>query len=89
MTLQDWGAIGELVGAVAVIVTLIYLAKEIRLNTSAMAEGRRLALAQRRWASAAAAAASSRRSNACPASESYRSVRLGACTHRGSLGVAW
>ena len=46
MTLQDWGAIGELVGAVAVIVTLIYLAKEIRLNTRAMAEGRRLALAQ-------------------------------------------
>jgi hypothetical protein len=46
MTLQDWGAIGELVGAVAVVVTLIYLAKEIRLNTRAMAEGRRLALAQ-------------------------------------------
>lgn len=46
MTLQDWGAIGELVGAAAVVVTLIYLAKEIRLNTRAMAEGRRLALAQ-------------------------------------------
>jgi len=30
MTLQDWGAIGELVGGVAVIVTLVYLAVQIR-----------------------------------------------------------
>ena len=46
MTLQDWGAIGEVVGALAVVVTLIYLAKQIRLNTHAMEEARRLALAQ-------------------------------------------
>ena len=30
MTLQDWGSIGELVGGVAVIITLIYLAIQIR-----------------------------------------------------------
>ena len=30
MTLQDWGAIGELVGGVAVIATLIYLAVQLR-----------------------------------------------------------
>src|SRR5262245_65350120 len=46
MTLQDFGAIGEVVSAVAVVITLIYLAKQIRQNTHAMDEGRRLALAQ-------------------------------------------
>ena len=46
MTLQDWGSNGEVVGALAVVVTLIYLAKQIRLNTHAMDEGRKLALAQ-------------------------------------------
>jgi hypothetical protein len=46
MTLQDWGAIGEVVGAVAVVLTLIYLAKQIRQNTLAMQESRKLALAQ-------------------------------------------
>ena len=46
MTLQDWGAIGEVVSAIAVVITLIYLAREIRLNTHAMDEGRKLALAQ-------------------------------------------
>ena len=46
MTLQDWGSIGEVVGALAVVVTLIYLAKQITQNTHAMEEGRRLALAQ-------------------------------------------
>jgi hypothetical protein len=30
MTIQDWGAIGEIVGAVAVLATLIYLAREVR-----------------------------------------------------------
>jgi hypothetical protein len=33
MTIQDWGAIGEIVGAVGVIATLIYLATQIRQNT--------------------------------------------------------
>lgn len=46
MNIQDWGAIGELLGALAVVLTIIYLAKQIRLNTRAMEEGRRLALAQ-------------------------------------------
>lgn len=46
MTLQDWGAIGELLGAIAVVATLIYLAKQIRLHTRAMDENRKLALAQ-------------------------------------------
>jgi len=46
MNLQDLGAIGEVVGAMAVVVTLLYLAKQIRQNTHAMEEARRLALAQ-------------------------------------------
>jgi len=46
MTLQDIGAIGELISAVAVVVTLIYLAKQIGQNTHAMDEARKLALAQ-------------------------------------------
>ena len=40
------GAIGELLGAIGVILTLVYLAVQIRQNTRAMEEGRRLALAQ-------------------------------------------
>ena len=46
MNLQDWGAIGEVVGALAVVITLIYLAKQIGQNTHAMEEARKLALAQ-------------------------------------------
>ena len=46
MTLQDWGDIGQVVGALAVVVTLIYLAKQIGQNTHAMDEARKLALAQ-------------------------------------------
>lgn len=30
MTIQDWGAVGELVGGVAVLITLIYLALQLR-----------------------------------------------------------
>ena len=33
MTIQDWGSIGELVGAIATVATLIYLAVQIRVNT--------------------------------------------------------
>ena len=33
MSIQDLGAIGETVGAVAVVITLIYLAKQIRENS--------------------------------------------------------
>ena len=33
MSIQDWGAIGEIVGAIAVVASLIYLAVQIRQNT--------------------------------------------------------
>jgi hypothetical protein len=33
MSIQDWGAIGELIGALAVVISLIYLAVQIRQNT--------------------------------------------------------
>ena len=33
MTLQDWGAVGELVSAAAVVATLIYLSVQIRQST--------------------------------------------------------
>ncbi len=46
MTLQDLGSIGEVIGAIGVVVTLLYLTKQIRLNTVAMDEARKLALAQ-------------------------------------------
>jgi hypothetical protein len=46
MTIMELGALGEFVGAIAVVVTLIYLAAQIRQNTRAMEENERLALAQ-------------------------------------------
>ena len=33
MSIQDWGAIGEVVSAIGVIVTLIYLTTQLRQNT--------------------------------------------------------
>ena len=36
MTIQDWGSIGEILGAIATIATLIYLALQIRQNTRAL-----------------------------------------------------
>lgn len=33
MTLQDWGALGELIGGVAIIVSLIYVGLQIRQST--------------------------------------------------------
>ena len=30
MTIQDWGAVGEIIGAIAVVVSLLYLAAQIR-----------------------------------------------------------
>ena len=33
MEIQDWGAIGEVVGAVAVVISLFYLATQLRTNT--------------------------------------------------------
>lgn len=46
MTLMELGALGEFVGAIAVVATLVYLAVQIRQNTRSIEEGRRLALAQ-------------------------------------------
>jgi len=46
VSIIELGALGEFVWAIAVVVTLIYLAIQIRQNTRAMDEGRRLALAQ-------------------------------------------
>ena len=40
------GAIGEIVGAAAVVVTLIYVAVQVRQNTKSMDESLELALAQ-------------------------------------------
>ena len=33
LSIQDWGALGEILGALAVIVTLVYLARQIRENS--------------------------------------------------------
>lgn len=33
MTIQEWGALGEVVGGIAVLVSLVYLAYQIRQNT--------------------------------------------------------
>ena len=35
MSLQDWGAIGELIGGVAIIVSLLYVGLQIRQSTNA------------------------------------------------------
>ena len=36
MSIQDWGALGEIVGGIGVVVTLIYLAIQIRENSRQM-----------------------------------------------------
>ena len=46
MTIMELGALGELLGAIGVIITLIYLAVQIKQNTHSMNENKRLALAQ-------------------------------------------
>jgi len=45
MTIQDIGAIGELVGAIAVVVSLVYLASQIRQNTRQIDQNTRAAQA--------------------------------------------
>jgi hypothetical protein len=35
MTIQDWGALGELIGGIAIIISLIYVGLQIRQNTNA------------------------------------------------------
>lgn len=46
MSIMELGALGEFVGAIGVVATLIYLAVQIRQNTQSMNESRKLALAQ-------------------------------------------
>ncbi len=46
MTIMELGALGELLGAFGVIITLAYLAVQIKQNTRSMGENKRLALAQ-------------------------------------------
>lgn len=46
MTIMELGALGELLGAIGVIITLAYLAVQIRQNTHSINENKRLALAQ-------------------------------------------
>lgn len=50
MSIQDWGAIGEIVGGIAVVASLIYLAVQIRQNTEQISqsiEANRLAAFER------------------------------------------
>jgi hypothetical protein len=46
MTISELGSLGEMVSAIAVVITLVYLSVQIRQNTHAMEESKRLALAQ-------------------------------------------
>lgn len=45
MSLQDLGSIGELIGAVAVVISLVYLASQIRQNTRQIDENTKAAQA--------------------------------------------
>jgi len=46
MTIMELGALGELLGAIGVIATLVYLSIQIRQNTRSLEASQRLALAQ-------------------------------------------
>ena len=46
MTLLELGALGEFLGSIAVLATLVYLSVQIRQNTKSMNESKKLALAQ-------------------------------------------
>ena len=46
MTIMELGALGELLGSIAVLVKLVYLSVQVRQNTRTMNEGKKLALAQ-------------------------------------------
>ena len=41
MTIQDWGALGEIIGALAVVASLVYLAVQIRQNSRQLAHSAR------------------------------------------------
>ncbi len=36
MSIQDWGAVGEIVGGIAVVISLVYLALQLRVNTKTL-----------------------------------------------------
>ena len=46
MTIMELGALGELLGAIAVIATLVYLSVQVRQNTRSLDAAQKLALAQ-------------------------------------------
>ncbi len=46
MTIQDMGAIGELLGSIFVFVTLVYLAVQVRHSRNLIDENRKIALSQ-------------------------------------------
>ena len=46
MTILELGALGELLGSIAVLATLVYLSVQVRQNTRSMEESKKLALAQ-------------------------------------------
>lgn len=46
MTIMELGALGEFLGSIGVIATLVYLSVQIRQNTRSMNESKKLALAQ-------------------------------------------
>ncbi len=54
MSIQDWGAIGELLSAIAVLGTLLYLSIQIRQTNLAMTRASRLGVAEAhaRWRAA-------------------------------------
>jgi len=47
MDIQDWGAVGEIVGGVGVIITLLYLATQIRQNTKHIASASLQSMSER------------------------------------------
>ncbi|NNC54556.1 MAG: hypothetical protein HKO07_02410, partial [Pseudomonadales bacterium] len=46
MSLIELGALGEFLGSIAVLATLVYLSVQLRQNTRSMNESKKLALAQ-------------------------------------------
>jgi len=46
MTIMELGALGEFLGSIVVLVTLVYLSVQVRQNTRSMDESKKLALAQ-------------------------------------------
>ena len=49
MTLQDFGNLGEFVGAIAVVISLVYLAAQIRQNTRALHSSSYAQSAEQLW----------------------------------------